>query len=114
MTIPAEVRAHAESALDEFCRSHSSSAGGDQPRYVYEFEANAALLLKQTPGFVNEAALVNQPLARFRYSEARDTWSLYWADGNGRWHRVTNVKAEKDIQVLLQVVVSDPLGVFWS
>ena len=114
MTIPAEVRARAELALEEFCRNHSSAVGGEQLRYVYEFETNAASLIKQKPGFVNEAAWVSQPLARFRYSEARDTWSLYWADSGGRWHRVTNTKAEKDIQVLLEVVVSDPLGVFWS
>ena len=101
-------------ALDEFCRDHSSEIGGDPLQYVYEFEANAVLLLKQKPGFVNEAAWVKQLVAKFRYSEARDTWSLYWADGTARWHRVTNVKAEKDIQSLLRVVISDPLGVFWS
>ena len=114
MTIPADVRADAEQALGEFCRDHSSTAGQDRLQYAYEFEANAALLLKQKPGFLNDAALVSQPVAKFRYSEARDTWSLYWADATGRWHRVTNVKAEKDIRALLRVVISDPLGVFWS
>jgi hypothetical protein len=39
---------------------------------------------------------------------------LYWSEGNDRWHRVSNVEAAKDIRVLLEVVVKDPLGVFWS
>lgn len=114
VTIPAEARASAKIALDAFCLDHSSPDGGDRLRYIYEFETNAALLLKQKPGFLNDDTWVSQAVARFRYSEARDSWSLYWPDANGRWHRVTNVKAEKDIQTLLQVVISDPLGVFWS
>jgi hypothetical protein len=53
-------------------------------------------------------------VAKFRYSEARDEWSLYWYDTNGKWQRVSNVKAAKDVSVLLKSVVDDPLGVFWS
>lgn len=112
--IPTEVRAQAEVALAEFCRQHSSAPGDDRLRYAYAFETNAALLLEQRPGFVSPDEWVSTPRAKFRYSQARNEWSVYWSDTNRRWHRVSNVKAAKDINVLLQVVVSDPLGVFWS
>jgi hypothetical protein len=112
--IPSEVRAQAETALEEFCRKHSSAPGADRLRYIYQFEASAALLLEQRPGFMNPDDWVSVPRAKFRYSQARNEWSLYWSDANNRWHRVSDVKAAKDIQVLLQVVVADPLGVFWS
>ena len=114
VAIPADVRAQAEAALEEFCRKHSSAPGADPLRFAYEIQANAALLSKQRPGFMKPDQWVSSPVANFRYSQARNVWSLHWSDNNGRWHRVSNVKAEKDINVLLQVVVTDPLGVFWS
>ena len=114
MSIPSEARDRAETALSEFCREHSSAPGADPLRYIYQFESSAALLVEQRPGFMNPQDWTSVARAKFRYSEARNEWSLYWADANRRWHRVTNVKADKDIRVLLQVVVSDPLGVFWS
>jgi hypothetical protein len=112
--ISPEVRAQADVALAAFCHQHSSAPGADRLRYVVEFEANAAVLLEQRPGFVNPDDWVSLPRAKFRYSQARNDWSLYWYDANNKWHRVANVKADKDINVLLKVVVSDPLGVFWS
>lgn len=72
------------------------------------------MLVEQRPGFLNPDEWVSRPIAKLRYSEARDTWSLHWSDPNGRWHRVSNTKAEKDIRVVLQSIVSDQTGVFWS
>lgn len=114
MAIPPDVLEITKDALSRFCATHSSAPEADRLRYIYEFETNAAVLLVQRPGFMNPADWVSKPVAKFRYSEARAAWSLYWSDANGKWHRVSNVKAANDIDVLLQVVVSDPLGVFWS
>ena len=113
VAIPEDVRALAETALAEFCTQHSSASGGEL-RYGYKFESSAALLLASRPGFMKPDEWIAHPMAKFRYSQARNEWSLYWLDSNQRWQRVTNVKAEKDIRTLLAVVVSDPLGVFWS
>jgi DUF3024 family protein len=114
MAIPEDVRSDAETALAEFCAEHSSAGEAAQVRYAYQFESSAALLMQQRPGFMRPDEWVASPMAKFRYSQARNEWSLYWIDSNERWQRVTNVKAEKDIRKLLAVVVSDPLGVFWS
>ena len=114
MAIPASVRADAEVALGAFCEQHSSSAGADRLRYTYQFEPSSALLIEQRPSFMKPDEWTSKPIAKFRYSEARDTWSLYWVDANERWHRVSNVPTEKKIDALLKVVLSDPLGVFWS
>ncbi|HKR62505.1 MAG TPA: DUF3024 domain-containing protein [Thermoanaerobaculia bacterium] len=110
MSIPSDVRDDAEGALAEFCAQHSSEG----VRYVHQFESNAALLLAERPGFMNQSEWVSTPMAKFRYSQARNNWSLYWTDSSERWHRVSNAKAEKDIRALLDVVLKDPLGVFWS
>ena len=112
MSIPEEIRAEAEVALREFCDAHSTDVA--QQRYTYEFATNAALLVEQRPSFVNASEWTSRLLAKFRYSEARNMWSLYWTDSSERWHRVTNVEGAKDIRTLLEVVVKDPLGVFWG
>jgi hypothetical protein len=112
--IPSDIRASAAEALDEFCRQHSSPFETNVQRYTYTFETNAVALIEQRPAFMNASEWTSKAIARFRYSEARNNWSLYWRDAAAKWHRVSNVSADKDIKVLLQVVVSDPLGVFWS
>lgn len=112
MGIPDNIRGEAEDALRAFCDSHSTDAV--QQRYAYEFGANAAVLVEQRPSFMNAAEWTSRPIAKFRYSEARDRWSLYWTDANEKWHRVTNVEGAQDIRTLLDVVVKDPLGVFWG
>jgi len=114
MALPPDVLAGAETALKQFCEAHSSPAGTDQPRYAYEVETNSILLIEQRPGFMKPEELTSKPIAKFRYSQARDTWTLYWVDTSERWHRVTSVPAAKDIQVLLQAVLTDSSGVFWS
>ncbi len=114
MAIPPDVLAEAETALTAFCAQHSSAAGGDLQRFAYEIESSSALLNQQRPGFMAPDTWSSKPIAKFRYSQARHNWSLYWADSSERWHRVANVPAAKDIQVLLAAVLADPLGVFWS
>ncbi|MBV9071963.1 MAG: DUF3024 domain-containing protein [Acidobacteria bacterium] len=114
MGIPNDVRAKAERLLQTFGHEHSAAAGTDQPRYSYKFDANAAILVEERPSFINANAWTSKEVAKFRYSEARRTWTLYWRDPNDKWHRVSNVEPEENISRLLDVVVSDPLGVFWS
>jgi hypothetical protein len=114
MAIPPEAAADAEAALAQFCAEHSSSVGGDRQQYIFRFETNAVVLIEQRAAFVNPDAWTSKPIAKFRYSEARNNWSLYWSESSERWNRVSNVEAAKDIRVLLDVVVKDPLGVFWS
>lgn len=114
MAIPPDTRATAERLLDEFIRKHSAAEGTDQPRYSYRVDANAAVLVEDRPSFMSASSWTSKEIAKFRYSEARNTWTLYWRDSSDKWHRVSNVDAEKDLSKLLDVVVSDPLGVFWS
>jgi Protein of unknown function (DUF3024) len=109
-----EVRAEAASVLKQFCQEHSAADGTGQPRYTYSFDPNAAILVEERPAFVGPGTWTSKDVAKFRYSEARNTWTLYWRDSGGKWHRVSNVEANKNLERLLQVVVSDPLGVFWS
>lgn len=114
MPIPADIRGEAEAELRQFCSAHSSPVGGDRLRYAYSIEANAALLFVERAAFMKEQEWVSLPVAKFRYSEARNEWSLYWRESTGNWQRVSNVKAAKNVSALLDAVLADSTGVFWS
>ena len=114
MSIPPDVRAEAEVLLTAFCSRHSSAVVSDQLRYAFEFEANAVVLQALRPGFMVPDTWATVPVAKLRYSEARRTWSLYWSDANGRWHRLSSVPMAADLRILLQQIETDAAGVFWG
>jgi hypothetical protein len=114
MPIPPDVRSDAEQVLTDFCQLHSSAVVSDQLRYSFQFESNAVLLQAERPGFMNPDEWSAVPVAKLRYSEARRTWSLYWSDTTGRWHRLSNVPMAPDIRVLLRAIEADASGVFWG
>ena len=115
MAIPETVRDDAAAALAEFCRQHSAEAASTQQHFEFEILDNYALLVEKRPSFVNPGESTSRPVAKFRYSEARNMWALYWSDQGGKkWNRVSNTKTAPDIRDLLKVVMKDPDGVFWA
>ena len=113
MAIPPEVRTDAETALAEFCEQNSSAAVADQERIEFEILENHVILIERRPSFLNHLEWTSVPKAKFRYSPAKQVWSLYWPDTNQRWHRLSSAKTAKDIRVLLKAVATDTSGVFW-
>ena len=113
MALPPEVHAAAEAALEAFCRDHSSAAVADQLRYEFEIADTGAVLIEKRPSFLNRAEWTSSPVAKFRYSVAKQVWTLYWYS-NGQWRRVSSAPAAKDINAVLAAVVADGSGVFWS
>ena len=114
MAIPPEVRSDVETALGEFCSQQNSSAEvADQSRCEFEIHENHVLLIERRPSFLNHLEWTSVPKAKFRYSPAKDVWSLYWPDTDQRWHRLSSAKTAKDIRVLLKAVATDTSGVFW-
>lgn len=52
-------------------------------------------------------------VAQLRYEPASDTWTLYWADRNSRWHRYDDIDPGTADE-LLNEVNEDPTGIFWG
>lgn len=113
MAIPQEVRADVETALQEFCAQSSSADVAETSRLEYEIAENHVVLIERRPSFLNHLEWTSLPKAKFRYSPAKEVWSLYWPDTNQRWHRLSSAKTDKDIRVLLKAVATDTSGVFW-
>jgi hypothetical protein len=112
MSLPPEVAAAAEAALSEFCEHHSSAAIADRLRYTYKITGTTAFLIEQRPGFMNAAEWSSVPVAKFKFSAARNDWSLYWSESGDRWRRLSSAKADSDLRKLIKLVADDAYGVF--
>lgn len=54
------------------------------------------------------------PIARLRYTKARDEWSLYWRDRNLKFHPYDLAEPSPDLQDLLDEIDADPTAIFWG
>ena len=54
------------------------------------------------------------PIARLRYTKARDQWSLYWRDRNLKFHECDLVGPSSNVNDLLDEIDRDPAAIFWG
>ena len=54
------------------------------------------------------------PIARLRYTQARNEWALYWRDRNLKFHLYDLVKPTPNIESLLAELNADPTCIFWG
>jgi len=54
------------------------------------------------------------PIARLRYTQATNTWTLYWRDRNLRFHRSDQIGPSPQIEDLLREIDRDPTAIFWG
>jgi hypothetical protein len=53
------------------------------------------------------------PVAQLRYASDDNSWTLYWADRNARWHRYQETKPGT-VEKLLNEIDEDPTCIFWG
>ena len=54
------------------------------------------------------------PIARLRFIASRNEWTLYWRDGNLRFHRYLRIDPSRDVGALLAEIEADPIAIFWG
>ncbi len=54
------------------------------------------------------------PIARLRYTESGNRWSLYWRDRNLKFHEYDLTDPTPDVQDLLDEIDRDPTSIFWG
>lgn len=59
-------------------------------------------------------AWTSTPIALLRYDQTVRTWTLLYADRNGRFRSYPNVPGSSQVEVLLSEIGDDPTGVFWG
>ena len=54
-----------------------------------------------------------QGVARMKYDNGANRWTLYWSDRNGRWHRFDLIQPGS-IDEILREVALDRTCIFWG
>ena len=53
------------------------------------------------------------PVAQLRYAADTNSWTLYWADRDARWHRYQETEPGT-VEQLLNEIDQDPTCIFWG
>jgi Protein of unknown function (DUF3024) len=54
------------------------------------------------------------PIGRLRYTKADKSWTLYWRDGNLRFHVYDRCAPSPRVDGLLEEIERDPTAIFWG
>ena len=88
----------------------------DQVRLEVDVADRAVTILECRPPWRPEydSDWTRFPIARLRYVESRNRWSLYWRDRNLKFHEYDLADPTSDIQDLLDEIDRDPTSIFWG
>jgi len=100
--------------LGDYCRGKVPPSASDRLRISFSVDRMGVTLLEERPRVDRPREWFAVPVARFRYSQVEDTWTLYWCDRNLRWHRYAQANPARTLKPLLREVDRDPTGIFWG
>ena len=89
------------------------------PTYAHEWRVEAKVKGKSVTIVDTRAPLdaddgprwTSQPIAQLRFSGSKLSWSLFWPDRYGRWHRYPHIQAGT-AEEMLNEIETDPSGYF--
>lgn len=121
LTLPPDVRTHAEAALQEFCDRRVPESVRDKVRLEVVFRGDGATIFERRPPYVSSfipAAENNEwtrrSIAQFRYDADTRHWTLYCADRNSHWYEYDDLDPSQRLEDLIADVDADPTGIFWG
>ncbi len=113
MAIPELEQARVTRALRGFCDKVPREI---RDRLVHDFRiaGSDVELFERRPHHQERGRYIEHIVAEFRYTATQRSWTLFWADRNGRWHRYENFVDRSNFLDLLQEVEKDPTRIFWG
>jgi hypothetical protein len=115
LPLPEVVRRRAEHLLYGFCQLRVPQEVRHEYRLEFRVRGNAITLYECRPSWhPNLPQWSRSPSAQFRFDPQPLTWTLYWADRNGRWHVYDGIEPTPDLAKLLVEVHADPTGIFFG
>jgi hypothetical protein len=97
-----------------YCETKVPHHISDQFRVEFELKGNEVKLFEYRPDQLEKSKWVCHKVARLRKENSANSWCLYYADRNERWHLFEPYPSDKDIEKLLAEVEKDPTGIFWG
>ena len=102
--------------VEQWCRDRIPDHLADQIRIECDVTARHLTILECRQPWREDMGpeWTRFPIARLRYTKARQEWSLYWRDRNLEFHLYDRVKPARDVRRLLAEVERDPTAIFWG
>lgn len=101
-------------AIQRFCGHRVPGRARHQVRVEHTVCGNRVTICERCapwrPEYGPEWTLV--PIAQLRYGD--HAWTVYWADRNGRWHRVEDLPAAPAVEPLLAAIDANHGALFWG
>jgi hypothetical protein len=114
MPLPPLVRQVVDKKLTKYCAAKIPPEYRDQIRVHYKVRGNSVTLFESRPYWDDPSEWSNLAVAQFRYEPKDNTWTLYCADRNHRWHLYIDAESSRNLDDLLKEVDRDPTGIFWG
>lgn len=88
----------------------------DQVRFEMDVAGRSLTILECRPPWRGDFGpeWTRFPIARLRYTKARNEWSLYWRDRNLRFHEYDLIRPSRHVDLLLAEIDRDPTAIFWG
>ena len=113
MTLSEFEQKRIEKLFSGFCRERVPPHLHDQIRIEFRIKGNEVTLYESRPHYLDKSTWYSTPIARFKKDPKTESWQLYCADRNDKWHSYKGCPPALDIGKLLAQVKSDPTGIFW-
>lgn len=97
-----------------YCEMKVPHHVSDKFRVEFELRGGEIKLFESRPHWRDKSQWTSQKVARFKKDINTNSWQLYYADKNERWHLFEPYPADKDIEKLLAEVEKDATGIFWG
>ena len=103
-----------EKIFNEYCHKKIPSHLHSQIRIEYRVRGYEVTLFESRPVWDDRTRWISGKVARFKKNPESETWSLYWADRNGRWCHYQKLAFHRDLEKLLGEVEKNENGAFWG
>jgi len=114
MAIPNAVKLVVESTLIAYVEQKVPPHIRNKLYLSYRFSNNSVILIENRPSFLKRDEWIESAVAKFRFTIKTNTWTLYCADRNSKWHKYYYSEPTEDFDLLLQAVDEDHTGIFWG
>lgn len=100
--------------VKRFCDQKIPAHVRNQLVWVVETRGRAIMIYEKRPPWRADYGpeWTKREIAQFRYDPEFKTWTLYWANRNGKWLKVPDAPPAGDVEPLLSIVQENRTGAF--
>ncbi len=114
MAINEFTKKRVELLLDNYCKNKVPMHLRDQIKLSYEIRGNNVTLYEERPHFQDPLEWTKSVVAQFRYNPNEEIWAIYWKRYTGKWYKYDDAEPNLNLEVLIEIVDRDQLGLFWG